>query len=195
MVKIFLDSETTGVTPGLNFMHEIAGIIEVDGVIKDRFKFNMRPPDDRKIDERALAVAGVTLEQIKAYPDQNTVFRLFIKLLGKYIDRYVKNTRALMGGYNVAKFDNVFVYDWFNYNQSNAAFYFHAMTIDSAILASEYLATSGRFDALANQKLITVAEFLGITVDKTKTHGAVYDAELAYAIYLIVTGRMEEDEL
>lgn len=56
MKLLFFDLETTGVNPGKNGIHQISGMIEIDGV------------------EQALAVAGVTREQVMAYPSMHEVY-------------------------------------------------------------------------------------------------------------------------
>ena len=56
-------------------------------------------------------------------------------------------------------------------------------------LAAEHLkeARSG----MPNFKLGTVARTLGIEVDQTRLHDAIYDTELTYQIYQIVTNEQK----
>lgn len=68
MIKIFYDVETTGINYKLCSIHELAMIIEVDGKIDDVFRFNMQPHPKALIEQSALNVCGVSLEQIQGYP-------------------------------------------------------------------------------------------------------------------------------
>lgn len=68
MKLLFFDLETTGVNPGKNGIHQISGMIEIDGVEKERFDFHVQPNPKAIIEEQALSVAGVTREQVLAYP-------------------------------------------------------------------------------------------------------------------------------
>lgn len=43
MKLLFFDLETTGVNPGKNGIHQISGMIEIDGVEKEHFNFHVQP--------------------------------------------------------------------------------------------------------------------------------------------------------
>ncbi|MCX4294728.1 MAG: 3'-5' exonuclease, partial [Prevotella sp.] len=113
MKALFFDLETTGTYPGKHGIHQMSGMIVIDGVIKEKFDYKVRPNPKAEILDEALAVAGVTREQILAYPPMEEIYRQFVDLLAKYVDRYNKKDKFFLVGYNNASFDNQFLRGWF----------------------------------------------------------------------------------
>ena len=64
--KFFYDLETTGVDHRRNGIHQLAGCIEIYGEIVESSNFKVAPNPKAIIEEEALKVGGVTLEQIQA---------------------------------------------------------------------------------------------------------------------------------
>ena len=91
--KFFYDLETTGVDHRRNGIHQIAGCIEIDGEIVEVFNFKVAPNPKAIIEEEALKVGGITLEQIQAYDAMDKVFRKFKVILSKYCDPYDKSDK------------------------------------------------------------------------------------------------------
>ena len=173
MKLLFFDLETTGVNPGKNGIHQISGEIVIDGVSKEQFDFHVQPNPKAIIEEEALKVAGVTREQVLAYPPMQQVYSEFVAMLGKYVDKYNKKDKFFLVGYNNAAFDNQILF-WSN-------------TIDVMVLASAYLAT--RRPDMENFKLSTVAKTLGVDVESESLHNALYDINLTRAVFDIVTNK------
>lgn len=70
MSKLFFyDLETTGTNPGRHGIHQISGEIVIDGKSVETFDFKVQPNPKAQIEDAALAVGGVTREQIMAYDD------------------------------------------------------------------------------------------------------------------------------
>lgn len=133
-----------------------------------------------------MQVAGVTREQILAYPPMEEVYRDFKKLLCKYVSQYDRNDKFFLAGYNNAAFDNQFLRGFFLQNGDKYfGSYFWANTIDVMVLATEYLLE--RRAEMENFKLSTVAKFLGVSVDDESLHDAFYDIYLTRQVYDIVT--------
>ena len=109
MKLLFYDLETTGIKYWRNGIHQISGEIVIDGEVKERFNFRVCPHPQSTIDEEALRVCGVTKEQIQAYPPMHIVYKQFIDMLSKYVDRYDKKDKFFLVGYNNASFDNYFL--------------------------------------------------------------------------------------
>lgn len=65
MKLLFFDLETTGTNPGRNGIHQISGQVVIDGIVKESFDFHVQPNPKAAIEDEALAVAGVTREQIR----------------------------------------------------------------------------------------------------------------------------------
>lgn len=116
MKLLFFDLETTGTNPGRNGIHQISGQVVIDGIVKESFDFHVQPNPKAAIEDEALAVAGVTREQIAKYPAMGTVYRQFVAMLGKYVDKYNSKDKFFLVGYNNAAFDNQFLRGFFLQN-------------------------------------------------------------------------------
>lgn len=187
IVKIFLDLETTGVNPKRHSIHQIAGLVEVDGEVLEEFDIKVRPHPKAEITPEALTACNVTKEQILAYEPMEKGYRKLVKILGKYVDKYNAKEKAYLVGFNNRAFDDIFLRRWFTQNgDSFFGSYFWTDTLDVLVLASQYLI--GRRSTMPSFKLKRVALELGIEVDKSKLHDAYYDIHLTRDIYQIVTG-------
>ncbi len=185
MKLLFFDLETTGTNPGRNGIHQISGSIVIDGKHIQDFDFHVQPNPKAVIEDAALQVAGVTREQVLAYPPMQQVYQEFVAMLGKYVDKYDKKDKFFLVGYNNAAFDNQFLRGFFLQNGDQYfGSWFGSNSIDVMVLASAYLAD--RRADMENFKLSTVAKFLGVSVSDDSLHNALYDIELTRAIYDIV---------
>ena len=191
IVKIFYDTETTGDNPNKHSLHQVAGLVEVNDEVVERFDIRSRPHPKAILDPTALSVCQVTPEELMAYPSMEEAQKEFCKLVGKYVDRYDRRQKAYLVGYNNREFDDRFLRMWFNLcGDAFFGSWFWSDTRDAMVLASEYL--ESRRTSMSNFQLATVARTLGIVVDDTKLHDANYDSELTREIYRIVTGRQIE---
>lgn len=182
MKILFFDLETTGLLPNRHGIHQISGEIVIDGVSKETFDFKVKPNPKAEIVQEALDVAGVTKEQILAYPEMSVVFNQFIKMLEKYVNRFDKKDKFFLAGFNNANFDNNFLRGWFLQNNDKYfGSWFWSNTIDVMVLATPYLA--GVRSDMENFKLAAVASQLGIEVKQGELHDASYDIYLTKAIY------------
>lgn len=86
MKLLFFDLETTGTNPGRNGIHQISGSIVIDGKHIQDFDFHVQPNPKAIIEDEALKVAGVTREQILAYPPMGQVYSEFAATLGVQVD-------------------------------------------------------------------------------------------------------------
>lgn len=187
MKLLFFNLETTGTYPGKHGIHQMSGMIVIDGEIKEKFDFKVRPNPQAEILDEALEVAGVTRDQILAYPPMGEVYHQFVDgILAKYVDRYNKTDKFFLVGYNNASFDNQFLRGFFLQNGDKYfGSWFWSNSIDVMVLATPYLAA--RRTEMKDFKQGTVAKTLGIQVDDTKLHDALYDIEICKAIYDIVS--------
>ncbi len=188
MAKIFYyDTETTGLKHWKNGIHQISGAIEIDGEIKEYFNLKIQPYKDAIIEDEAIAISGITREQIGEYMTFSDGYRAVMAIIGKYVDRYNKKDRFFLCGYNNASFDNQFFRAFFVQNMdSYFGSYFWSSSIDVFILASQKLMHDR--PNMIDFKQSTVAKHLGLEVDETKLHDAEYDVNLLIQIYkLIIT--------
>ena len=182
MKLLFFDLETTGIKYWKNGIHQISGEIVIDGETKETFNYNVCPNPQCEVDETALQVCGVTREQIFAYPDMHEVYLEFVNMLSKYVDKYNKDDKFFLVGYNNASFDNSFLKAFFV--QSGDSFFyswFWVNSIDVMVLATQHLMMKRHL--MKDFKQETVARTLGIELDSSRLHDAAYDIWLTRQIY------------
>jgi len=191
---LYYDCETTGTDERKHGIHQLSVYMEIDGKVVETIDYKVAPHPKAACVPEALAVGqGVTEEQIRAYEPMEVVYRRFVAMLAKYVDRYDKKDKIYLCGFNSADFDNRFLRAWFKHNgDSYFGAYFYGEDLDVRILAAQYLLK--RRGRMENFKLMSVARELGITVDESRLHDALYDIELTRACYRIVTG-LDEEEL
>ena len=186
MKLLFFDVETTGVNFWQHGIHEVAGCIEIDGEVVENFCWNMQPDPRAKIELEALQVGGRTMEDLAGYPPSNYVYKLFTKMLAKYVDKFNKKDKFFLVGFNNAAFDDKFLRAWFKQNGDEYfGSWFWANPIDTFVLASHRL--MDQRPTMENFKLMTACRQMGIPVDDDKLHRADYDIELTRALYYAVT--------
>lgn len=182
MKILFYDIETTGTRFWKNGIHQLSGAVVINGEVKETFDFRVRPNPNAMIEQEALNVAGVTKEQIMQYEPMEVVYKKFVGLLGKYVDKFKRNDKFYLAGYNNAPFDNQFLRAWFV--QNNDKFFgswFWSNSIDVMVMATQYLID--KRPEMENFKLSTVAKYCGIDVEADSLHDALYDITLTMKIY------------
>jgi len=113
MSKIFyFDVETTGLDPIKNDIIQLAGIIEIDGVVKEEIEFKCQPTSYKDISWEALNVNGATLDKIKTFSDHSECYDYLLAIFDKYINKFDKKDKFIPAGYNVS-FDIGFLFEWF----------------------------------------------------------------------------------
>jgi DNA polymerase-3 subunit epsilon len=186
MKLFYLDLETTGVRYWKNGIHQISGAIEINGEVKETFNYNVRPFHKALIEDEALTIAGITRDDLEDYADFKDVYDDIILRLSRYVDKYNRKDKFYIVGFNSAGFDNPFFRAFFVQNGDEYfGSWFWSVPIDVIVLAAQYL--KDKRVEMKDFKLKTVAAFLGITVDESRLHDAIYDIELTREIYKIVS--------
>lgn len=183
-MKIFnYDLETTGTNPAKNSIHQIAGIIIINGKEKERFEINMVPNPRAVIEPEALAVSNKTVEDVTNNPTSfEDGYKKVVSILSKYVDKYDKKDKFFTLGYNNASFDDKFLRGLFLQNGDNYfGSFFWADPLDVRILAIRQLAKVR--SQMENFKLMTVAKQVGVNIDESKLHDAVYDCDITYEVF------------
>jgi DNA polymerase-3 subunit epsilon len=176
MKLIFIDVETTGLDHKKNAIIQLAGIIRIDGRIKDRFNYKMQPHKEATIDvNEQLAMRYRT--------KQETGFKKFKKLLEKHVNPYNKKDKFYFVAYN-SKFDENFLRAWFLRNDDKYfGSYFWNPSLDVMQLALRDVMLKGERHELDNMKLGTVCKHYGIRVKEDDLHDAAYDIKITKDLY------------
>lgn len=156
MVRIYIDTETTGLDPEVNSIFQLSGIIVHDGETEE-FDFRMKPFRGDPITPEITKITGITQEEVDNYPDQDVVFKQWIDLLNKYINIKDYKGRAYFIGYN-SDFDRRFIRAWHEFNNNKQmGWYFFFPDIDVMRIAAFYL--MGATGLLPDFKLNTVYKY------------------------------------
>lgn len=109
---LWLDTETSGTDALIHSIIDIAGIIDIDGKVVEQFDFKVRPHLDFEIDEATCAIHGYSVSDMISFPDIPYVHSALKKLWEKYVDKFNKEDKFLIGGQN-CKFDLSFLSQFF----------------------------------------------------------------------------------
>ena len=170
---IFIDTETGGVNAEKSALIQLSGIIEIDGAEKEKFNFYIKPFENSEVNEKALEVQGRTLEELgtEKYIDESIIYKKFLEILDKYIDKYDKNDKFIVAGYNV-KFDIDILKALFERNNNKFLFsYFNSSMLDP-LYSVRLLQVAGMLPVLENNKLETWCKYFNIEL---KAHDSLQD--------------------
>lgn len=187
MKVVFFDLETTGTLVNKHGIHQISGMIVIDGEVKETFDFKVQPNPKAEIVQEALDVAGVTKEQILSYPAMGYVYGQFTAILNKYvgistISRISFSLLVIIMLHLITSFS---VHGFYRMGINISGSYFWSNSIDVMVLATPYLASQR--SQMENFKQGTVAKALGIEIDESRLHDALYDIQVCKSIYDIVS--------
>lgn len=190
---VYIDVETGGIDPKINPVLQLSGVVEIDDKIKERFNWFIRCPSDKKVEESALQVCNLTMEQVTSLelPTYNQVYWYFVKMLDRYVNKFDKTDKFFFCGYNALFDDSMmrqFFIDnavgdkakqWGNYYGS----YFHFPVIDVAVQAG--IALMDKRIELPNFKLKTVySEIYGEEeTNRIDWHDAKADIEATIKLF------------
>ena len=164
------DLETTGLHyESGDRIVEIGAIKIVNGKITEKF-VSFVNPDGKHIDEGASATTGIYDEDVKDAPKDYEVLQDFYKF-----------TRgAILTGYNIINFDNVFLLG----QGKKCRYNFDNEIEDVYRFAQKYVY------GVKNYKLSTISEKLGVVLDKA--HIVFFDALATAEVFIKLAERHEE---
>lgn len=179
---LFCDLETTGTYYWKNGIHQISGVIDIDGKVMEKFNFHVRPHENAIIEDEALKASNVTKEQIMEYPLMEEVYPQLVAILAKYVNKFDKTDKFFLSGYNVAAFDCNFLRGFFVQNEDKYfGSWYWPNTLDVYVLATQRLLNERT--ELIDFKLKTVCEFMGIQINPERLHDAIYDVVITRKLY------------
>lgn len=170
MKLLYFDVETTGLDSKRHGIIQLSGLIEVDGIEKERFNYNIAPFESDAYSDKALLVHKVTRNEMRAFPKPQEIYSKFVKMLSQYVERYDTTDKFTPIGYNV-RFDLDFLNQFFLKNNDT---YFGSYVSWYAVdpLALLYFLKFQNKIKLENYKLETVCNHFGIEL---QAHDAFSD--------------------
>lgn len=180
MKILYVDTETTGLSPTTNGLIQIAGAIEIDYEIKEYFNFKVNTFDADVLDQKALDVHGISAVEIKTFEDPYKVHNTLTKMFSKYVNKFDRNDKFTPIGYNV-KFDLDFLSAWFKKcGDSYFGSWQNWRSIDILNLVN-YLAFEGTIKAI-NHKLETICEYFEMPFQE-EAHDALVDVKQTIKLF------------
>lgn len=172
---IFIDTETGGVNPEKAALIQLSGIIRIDKKDVEKFNFFIKPFENSEVNEKALEVQGRTLEELKTdkYVEEKEVYKQFVNLLDKYIDKYDKSNKFIVAGYNV-RFDVDMLKAFFQRHGNNFLFSYLDSSMLDPLYSIRLLQIAEVLPVLENNKLETWCKHFGIEL---KAHDSLEDIE------------------
>lgn len=175
-VVMFIDVETTGLSAEKNDLIQMGIIVEVDNAKAEVVEFKCQPFRYDTVQQQALDVHGISIEEIRTFPEPTAIVRDFISLLEKYTE---KGNKITFAGYN-CPFDERFVKAFLTkcgYSDTLYDTFFVYKSYDIFALVKAFFKERGI--TLINNKLATVCEFLDVDLN---AHDAVSDIEATYLL-------------
>lgn len=189
MKTIWIDSETTGLDPIQNDIWQLAYILIDTGREVCRNILECKPYAPWNTDPAALAIgksitgksiADIAAEGYRGFVQPWEALEQFTRDLSKMIDKYDKNDKAAIGGYNVV-FDLNFISWWAKKSLDRygiGSFTDYTM-LDAAPMVRQMRHLG--YLPLENTKLHTVCKYYNIALDMA--HNALSDVESAMLVY------------
>ena len=172
---IFIDTETGGVNPEKAALIQLSGIIRIDKKDVEKFNFYIKPFENSEVTEKALEVQGRTWEELKTdkYVEEKEVYKQFIELLDKYVDKYDRTDKFVVAGYNV-RFDVDILKAFFQRHGNNFLFSYLDSSMLDPLYSIRLLQIAEVLPVLENNKLETWCKHFGIEL---KAHDSLEDIE------------------
>ena len=191
MKILFIDTETTGLSFQKSGLTQLSGIVRIDKKDVETFNFFIKPFKGAEINQKALEVQGRTVEDFEEekYTSEEKAYFYFKKVLEKYVNKYDKNDKFVVAGYNV-KFDVDMLQAFFKRQNDNYLFsYIDYQTLDP-LPCIKLLQLCGILPELENNKLETWCKYFGIEFE---AHDSLEDIcatkELIFKIVSLIMKR------
>lgn len=183
---LWLDVETTGLDCRKHGLREVGFIIEIDGVEVDKGVFRINPftytTKDVEIDDYALEISKVSIEDLESYDRVSYCFKELMKKLVKYVNVNDKNDCFVIAGYNTA-FDIGFIKEWFKemglLDSYKDLFHYKSLDVFSIVFALRHIG----LNSAENDKLETMCNYFNIEIE---AHNALSDIKATKKLYELI---------
>lgn len=181
MKYLFCDVETTGTDYNKHGIIQIAGLIDIDGMIVEEFDIRVKPFKGQMISKESMKINGVSIDDLNKFLEPTEGYSKFVEILGHHVSKFDKKDKYFFVGYN-SSFDDNFLRTFFkNCGDDYYGSFIWWPTIDIAPFVMELLKEQRHL--FPDFKLGTVAKALSIPVDESRLHEAKYDTLLTREIY------------
>ena len=68
-------------------------IIVINGEVKEEREFKCQPFSYENISQEALDIHGMTVEQIRTFPQPKEIYLEIVKIFSTYVDKFDKNDK------------------------------------------------------------------------------------------------------
>ncbi len=175
---LWLDSETSGVDYKKHAVIQFSPLIEINNEVVYEGNFFMKPFPQDVIEQEALDRNGRTKDEIVCFPDPQITLMEFRKILGKYVDKYNKQDKFVLAGYNVG-FDMDMMRASFEKAGDNYfGSWFFWPVLDVRVMVAQQILEIGL--RLENYKLETVCKYFNIQID---AHDSLSDIKATRELY------------
>lgn len=180
---LWVDLETTGLDASRHDVIQIAMIVELQGNVVAKYEARMQPRNFETVDDSALKVNGISMEQLREFQSPNTVLEELRRFLYPYTSLNTRD-KLIIAGYNVG-FDLSFLKPLLSplYPKWNYAFAYKTLDVYAIVLADAIINSLD----LPNHKLETMANHYGVTIN---AHDAMSDIEATRNIFWHVAGQL-----
>ena len=188
MKTVFYDLETTGIDFERSAVIQIGAILDVDGEEVDRIDIKLRPHEGANIDTKALAVTGLTIEELMEDPERLSPSAGYLKFMNfcgfNPGQRVYPSDRIHRAGYNILAFDNRMLEALGARIGDNYTFAkFHWPGIDVASISCAALRNTRA--TMKDFKLMSVAKAVGVNTEG-KAHDALFDVSVTRDLYYAI---------
>lgn len=187
---LWLDLETTGVDPINNRIVEIGAIYQdlKNDIIKEFQRYIKYDNYPDNYDE-VIEVHGLTREFLAENgKSERAVYYDFMIFLDGLMDRYNRNDKCILAGYNVT-FDDDFAREMFiRFKNEYYGSYISFLKIDVVNLIAQ-CNLAGIIPNLPNYKLDTIIDHLQI---KSESHKAIEDIRVTKLVYEMLSEKLKE---
>jgi DNA polymerase III epsilon subunit-like protein len=176
MKILYFDTETTGRDDHKHEITQLAIIVEINGEVKEEVSWRCQPTNWDVIEQGALDVTGVGIEELKKLPPPEEMFKNLMDLFDRYVSKFDRAPQKFYpAGHNVG-FDLKFL-DAFIKKHGNAdnqkwgiTSYQNWRSLDSRVMANFFLVKEKIFTD--DVRLETLCKFYGIDIS---AHDALSD--------------------
>lgn len=186
MKRLFIDIETTGLSPNKNSIVEVSGIVDIGGNIEKEFTVYIKPEVGEKFDQNALKVIGKTPTELIARGEEIPIAKKRLESIWEeFVNKFDKKDKFFFYAYN-SPFDYRFLRRFWERQDDKyfrSWFWFPDICI-MRLAAEDFMG----FQRPKDFKLASVARFLEVGVNEGELHTGICDVRTAREIYYKMKG-------